>query len=111
MVTIGGPFRKQPSEVLDYGIDLVKWFAKTSSEDFIIPDGLTVSVTGTGVAPDLEIGPGAQPTHSLLGSPARQLKVWVGGGVDGVDYKVTVKLVTDYGRELEVDFTVKVRDK
>lgn len=110
MVTIGGPFTKQPSEVLDYGITLVRWFAKKGDADDHI-ESVVADVSGSKADPDLVLGPGVLPEYTLLGSPVQQLKVWVGGGVHGRNYTVTLYLTTHEGRKLEVDFVVKVREK
>lgn len=101
-------FTKQPSEVLDYDIDMSDWFEDISGDDI---QSVTVTVTGSGVAPDLVLGPDALPDHQLVGSPSTRFKVWAGDGVDGSTYKVTSRVLTSAGREKEVDFKIKVKEQ
>jgi len=100
-------FEKQPSEVLDYDIDMSEWFEDIGSDDI---ESVTVTVDGTGIAPSLVLGPDAFPIFDILGSSSTSFKVWVGGGVDGQSYKITAKVVTAAGREKETDFKIKVKE-
>ncbi len=101
--------QKQPSEIVDYDIDFRQWFGDGPSLDEV--DTVVLSVTETGSPPDLEFGPGALPDYSLVGSPKWVIKVWVGGGVDGVKYQCTAVVTTTDGRVEEVDWFVKVKEQ
>lgn len=101
-------FIKQPSEILDYMIEADNFF-ETNPEDDI--QGVTVTTTGTGIPPELELGPGGLPDFQLLGSPPQDYKIWLGGGVDGITYKVTTVMTTQDGRVKEHEFKIKVKDK
>lgn len=101
-------FTKQPSDVLDYDIDMSEWFEDMVGDDI---QSVVVSASGTGIAPDLVLGPDVLPEYQLIDSPSVSFKVWVGGGVDGKTYKVTSKIVTGAGREKEIDFKIKVKDE
>lgn len=85
-------FTQQPSEILDYDIDLTDWMASgdsVTSTTVSADAGLTVSVSnGTTVTP----------------------KVWCSGGVDGTTYKVTAVIVTNDGRTKEIDFKITVSE-
>lgn len=85
-------FTQQPSEVLDYDIDLTDWMASgdtVSSTTVSAETGLTVSVSnGTTTTP----------------------KIWCSGGSDGTTYKVTATIVTTDGRTKEIDFKITVSE-
>lgn len=100
-------FTKQPSEVLDYDVDLEEWFQDIPGDDI---ESVALTTTGTGINPDLILGPNGKPAYQLLGSPSVRFKVWIGGGVDGQTYQVTCQITTEGGREKEVDFKIKVKD-
>lgn len=100
-------FDKQPSDVLDYDVDLSEWFEDIPGDDI---QSVTVVTTGTGIAPELVLGPDALPEFQLIDSPSVRFKVWIGSGVTGQSYKVTAKVVTGAGREKEIDFKIKVKD-
>ena len=100
---------KQPAEVVDYTIDMRRWFASISGD--FIPDtagSVELSVDIEGDAEDLEFGPGSLPNWVPVGDPAHMAKIWIGGGRDGVDYQVTAKVTTDRGRVEKVDFIIRV---
>lgn len=103
---MAGEFQKQPSEVVDYDIDMTEWFAVANDGDYISRiESIAVSPTG-----ELVVGSDYTPQSVLLGSPAKKAKVWLSGGVDGGEYKVTVLLRTNIGRIEEVDFIVRVEE-
>lgn len=101
-------FNKQPSEVIDIDVDMTDWFAEIPGDDI---ESVELTVTGTGVAPDLVLGPGARPDYMLIDTPAYKFKVWLGSGVSGVTYKLTAKVTTEGTRLKEIDFKVKVREQ
>lgn len=96
---------KQPAEVVDYDVDMREWFKLLPGDSIA---SATVEIDQTDDPDDLEAGPGVQPETVLAGSSPKICKVWLGGGRDGVDYKVTVTLTTNGGRVEEVDFIVQV---
>ena len=97
---------KQPREVVDYDIDMREWF-KLLPGDSLASVDLFIDIQSD--ADDLEAGPGVLPDTVLIGDTNPQIcKVWLGGGRDGVDYKVTAVLTTNGGRVEEVDFIVRV---
>ena len=79
-------FNKQPADVLDYTVDLTNWMV---SGDTITPSGPSIAVTQ---------GASTQP------------KIWVSGGTNGKQYKVTTTIVTNGGRTKEIDFNVLVTE-
>lgn len=96
---------KQPSEVVDYDLDLRDWFAGLGV-DFVQEASLE-SISPSG---ELEGGSDTNPEIVLVGSPARIVKVWVSGGNDGGEYLVTVKVTTNAGRVEEIDLRVFVEE-
>lgn len=84
-------FRKQPSDHLDYVIDLSDWLAEGDS---------VVSVDVT--APD-----GIEVTGTTVNSP--QVTVWIRGGEHGQSYRFS-PLITTQSREKEVDFLMIVTE-
>lgn len=93
MACISSVDPKQPAEVLDYDVLLAKWMVEGDS---------IVSVSATA---DTGL------TVEGVSFSGTTVKVWVSGGTDGNNYKVTVKALTNDGRLKEVDFTVRVREK
>lgn len=86
-------FTKQPSENIDHLIDMSAW---TPADDSV------VSVTATAVPQGLTI--------FVSGSTTLKPKVWLGKGIDGVEYQVTALITTNAGRVKEVDFKLQVRE-
>lgn len=84
---------KQPSEVLDYDVEYGDW----------LPDGdaLSSAIASTDSI-DLTID-----SVQVIGT---LVKVWISGGLDGAQYKVTVTATTNDGRVKEADFTIRVRN-
>jgi len=98
-------FVKQPADVLDYDIDLKAWF-KTLDSDYVL--SATVAVTeGDGL---LEAGPTPHPPYTIVGEDKDLLKVWLGGGTNVQEYKVTVVATTAEDRVKEIDFKVRVKE-
>ena len=65
----------------------------------------------TEAVPKLVIGPAPHQPVILLGDQPVRFKVWVGGGTNFTDYKITCLVRTEQDRTKEVEFTIKVRDK
>lgn len=85
-------FTQQPSEILDYDIDLTDWMATgdgVSNTTVSATSGLTTSVSNANTA-----------------TP----KIWCSGGVNGTTYKVTATVVTTDGRTKEIDFKITVSE-
>jgi hypothetical protein len=100
-------YQKQPSEVVDYDIGMDDWFAENGDDDYINRvDYIVVDPPG-----ELEIGSDGSPTTVLLGTPPRKVKVWVSGGLDGREYKITLRVRTNIGRIEEIDFLVLVEEQ
>ncbi len=98
-------FDKQPADVLDYDIDLRRWF-KTLPTDEVA--SVTVEVVeGDGV---LVVGPAPHPGSVIFGAAKQQIKVWLGAGTDGVTYKLRVTATTLQDRVKEIDFKIRVRE-
>lgn len=89
-------FTQQPSEVLDYDLDLSQY----------LPEGDTIATVSASVSPT---GPDVSLTQYDNGKLL--VKQWVGnGGVDGTDYKVTVVITSVGGRIKEWDFMIEIRE-
>jgi hypothetical protein len=88
-----GRYQKQPSEILDYDIDFTDWLEGRT--DTI--DTYTVSVPS-----DL--------TLSASNRTGNVIKVLIGGGQNGVKYKVTVSVVTDTTLVKEVEFLLTIKE-
>jgi hypothetical protein len=101
---------KQPSEHRDYDIGI-----ESDTGDLFVGSVPTISIqavpTSDEPVPTLEVGPGALPDYQF--SPGSDIvKVWIGGGTDGIKYKVTVRdLNTQAGRKLEADILIKVKER
>jgi len=85
-------FSKQPSEVLDYDIDASDWLTQGDN------------VTGASVV----ISPvsGLALDNTVISDD--RVKIWLSGGVDKSNYKVTTIISTEDGRSKEIDFEIRV---
>lgn len=102
-------FNKQPGDVLDYDVDMSGWFADLPGDDI---QSVQVTVSSLSEpAPTLQIGPAPHPGVVLIGDEPVRFKVWLGGGTNFIDYKVTCLVATEQDRVKEVEFFIKVRDK
>ncbi len=92
MATLLGRFVKQPAEVLDYDVDFSEFF-----------EGRTDTPSSFNVT--------AQAGITVLGSSrsGNVVKVVLGGGVSGSQYKITVLLTTSSSIVREADFQVTVK--
>lgn len=99
-------FPKQPGERLAYDIDLTDWFQALTDVDELDSATLDV-VSASDGAPENML---ATLNASFLGTPPTIVKVWAEGGLDGVDYQLTVRATTTQGRVKEIDFRVRVRE-
>ena len=89
---------KDPSAVLDYEWDWTAWLAS----DTITTHLVTVAPTGTGaLAVD----------SSTVDDTDSKVTVWLSGGVVGVNYAVTVSIVTAGGRTDDRTNTIHVRER
>tara|TARA_R110002073_G_scaffold105507_1_gene238634 strand:- start:725 stop:997 length:273 start_codon:yes stop_codon:yes gene_type:complete len=86
-------FTKQPTELLDYDIDLSLWL-KTG--DSVISTSVTSAPVGLSIA----------LTDVATSIP----KVWISDGVDKVTYIITAIIATNQGRRKEVNFKLKLKD-
>lgn len=102
-------FVKQPSEVLDYDVDMSEWFSTIPGDDI---DTVAVSITTMmEEVPTLVAGPGVHPQTVVMGANPTRFKVWLGDGTDRVDYIVTCVVQTEQDRTKEVEFKIKVRNR
>jgi len=88
-------FTKQPDEVQDYDISFVDWLAGFSDTD-----------TGQSVIATADPGIVIEAAVLLAGVA----KVWLSGGTDKGNYKITVTLTTLGGRVKQIEFVIKVRE-
>lgn len=98
-------FEKQPAEVLDYDIDLRRWFKGISADE--VATATVDVVEGDGA---LVVGPAPHPNTVIFGSEKQQIKVWLGAGTDGVTYKLRATATTLQDRVKEIDFKLRVRE-
>lgn len=103
-----GTRQKQPLEVIDVDIDYTTAFSD-SGGDTISTFTAAIASGNDGGADDLVLGPGSLPETALVSSLIG--KVWIGGGVSGVTYKITVTMLAASGRKWEHDFRVKVKEE
>lgn len=102
-------FIKQPSEVLDYDVDMSDWFSPIPGDDI---DSVVITVTSLMEdVPTLVVGPLPHTPYTLIGANPTVFKLWLGGGTEYVDYIVTCVVTTEQDRKKEVEFKIKVRDK
>lgn len=88
-----GNFTKQPVEVKDYDIDYSEWLT-----------------TGDNVqSADVVVAPAGLVVESVFVNDPR-VKVWVSGGADGTQYKLTVTMTSADGRVKQDEFKIRVKD-
>lgn len=88
-----GNFTKQPVEVKDYDIDYSQWMTtgdNVQSVDVVVsPSGLAVDAV-------------------FVNDP--RAKIWLSGGTDGTQYKLTVTMTSADGRVKQDEFKIRVKD-
>lgn len=88
-----GNFTKQPVDVIDYDIDYSQWLTAgdnvESSIVSVVPEGLLVD-------------------SIFINDP--KIKIWVSGGLNGANYKLTVTTTTADGRVKQDEFKIRVKD-
>lgn len=86
-------FDKQPSEAKDYDVNWTNW----------LPSGDAISVVVPSADSGITLG-----STILVGAIVKQ---FISGGVDGVNYKVTIQIRTVQGRIDEREFYIRVRER
>lgn len=86
-------FDKQPNDIQDYDISYVDWLNKLGD---------------TGASHTVTADPGITVNSHTLNSGI--VKVWLSGGTNGVNYKITAKLTTTLGRTKEAEIIIKVKE-
>ncbi len=95
-------FKKQPSEVVDYFIDMTEYFEELEG-DFINVSG-DIVVT---IVPATDLAAGATV---LVNAGADGFKQWFSGGLDGVTYAITYVITTNVGRVEEIEMRLRVKE-
>ncbi|CAN7537255.1 hypothetical protein LJR130_003781 [Variovorax sp. LjRoot130] len=98
-MAILGKQRKQPGETWDYDVNY--------SDDMPVGDRVIAASASVACITD--------PTNTALikgavTSTDLSSKVWLAGGTDKHDYKVTVFATTEGGRQLEDEFILKIKE-
>lgn len=100
--------KKQPRERKDYTIDYSEFLAPASDSLETVTTTVTTLLDGE---PTDDPGTGTGPlVVDDTALSASQATVWISGGVDEADYKVTVIVTTDGGRTDESELIFRVRD-
>lgn len=91
-------FTKQPSDVLDYDVDLRQWLAETG-------DGIQQV--------HVEIDPDDSDGLQLQSKAVydEYMKLWLEGGKDRATYDISVTVDTSAGRIKQIDFRMRVRER
>jgi hypothetical protein len=94
-------FRKQPNDILDYTFDAREFL--DAGDSLLTADFTVADRNGAEEPAALQLG--------AVDISADSAKVWVSGGTDYVDYKVTGRLTTAGGRVVEHEVLIKVRER
>lgn len=99
-------FEMQPGEVDDYTWIGTEFF-KDIPQDQIAAGGVALK----GITPSGELALHANGIV-LIGSPRHDFSVWLDAdlAVDGTKYKVELTMLTEDGREKEIEFYVRIKD-
>lgn len=100
-------FIKQPLDVLDYDVDMSKWFIPLET-DYI--ESVSISTKALRGDSNISLGSTDNPPFILLGDIPVSFKIWITGGIHGMDYQVSCHVVTKEGRHKEIEFRVRVKD-
>lgn len=101
-------FKKQPSEILDYDVDMSEWF-NSIPNDQVSSVSIIISCETEEFPTLVQAGP-PHPDYTLMGADPVRFKLWLAGGTDYAEYKVTCRVTTQQDRLKEVDFLVRMRD-
>ena len=100
-----GTILQQPGEALDYDVDYVDFFNGVAGDADVISSALNfegnLESTVT-CSPDL--APGTDLL--LIRSSDYRLKIWLTGVENNIEYKLTIKMVTEAGRVKEDELIV-----
>ena len=102
-------FKKQPLDVLDYDVDMSEWFSSIPDDEIDSVEVIISSLVED--VPTLVAGALPHKPVVLMGAEPVRFKIWLSGGTDFVDYKVTCVITTEQDRKKEVELKIKVRDK
>lgn len=94
-------YPKQPSEQIDIDVDFSTSLTATDTISTMVAE--PVQIAGETDVTPLQVH--AVQFAGITG------KVWVKGGADGCDYRVTAIVATAGGRIKEAEFRVRVKDK
>lgn len=96
-------YRQQPSEVVDYLIDLTVWIPENDS----VIDTVARVTHSTHLDPSVPIEMRVWVTDKATRKP----KIWCADGTNNIEYKITVLVTTAAGRVKEVDYKILVREQ
>ena len=97
-------FIKQPSERLDYDILGEKWLSV--GDRFVeVLSRVVTRQEGT----EYEEGT-LKDEGTVIREDGKRVKIWLSGGVDGHSYLITLRILTKYDLEKEVDFYINVME-
>lgn len=93
-----GKFNKQPGEIESYGVD----YTDATNFDETIVGVTALAENVSGAVSDLFVTP-----CSIAG---KEVRVQLGSGTDGNDYKITFTVDTSTGRRLQDEIILKVQE-
>lgn len=95
-------FDKHSYDVLDIEIDMTRFFAGTT--DFLSSGSVTI----TGNDSVLQSGGGGHGALEFFGPDLQKARAWFSDGTPGVVYKAEIRLVSDDGRQKEIEIYVTI---
>lgn len=94
-------YEKQPLEVKDYDVDYAPWL--TAITDTLASLATSVVCLTDATDETLEVDSTTFTDDTV--------KVWISGGTDGEQYKLTLRVTTTGGRVDESELIFRVRDR
>lgn len=94
-------YEKQPLEVKDYDVDYTPWL--TTITDTLASLATSVVCLTDATDETLEVDSTTFSDDTV--------KVWISGGTDGEQYKLTLRVTTTGGRVDESELIFRVRDR
>jgi len=95
-------FEKQPSEIIDYFVNMIDYFEELEGDYVENTGDVTVNIEPSG---SLIAG-----ATVLVNGGKDGFKQWFSGGTDKTKYKVTFLVTTYVGRVEEFEMYIKVKD-
>ncbi|MFW9600962.1 MAG: hypothetical protein ACMV1B_01445 [Prevotella sp.] len=84
-----------------------KWFTPLET-DYI--ESVSISTKALRGDSNISLGNANKPSFILSDDAPVSFKIWIAGGIHGMDYQVSCHVITKEGRHKEIEFRIRVKD-